>query len=239
MLRLYTLPPAFEMRNVSPFCLKAEMLMTALDLRFEHVTVEDPRKAPKGKLPWLDDDGTVVADSELIVLHLDAKTEGAVYAGLDARQKAEGVAWARLAEEHLYWIMVASRWLDDGWFPNVVSGFFGFVPAPLRGIVAGFARRDVARTYRLQGLGLHTRSEQEGFARRDLAALDARVAATAPAFLFSDTPCVYDFTIASIVAGILDNEPATWLTPIAREYTALADYTDRVQEAVGVRGRVR
>lgn len=32
MLKLVTLPAAFGMRNVSPFCLKIEMLLTALNL---------------------------------------------------------------------------------------------------------------------------------------------------------------------------------------------------------------
>ncbi len=35
MLKLVTMPPAFGMRNVSPFCLKAEMLLASLDLPYE------------------------------------------------------------------------------------------------------------------------------------------------------------------------------------------------------------
>ena len=38
MLQLVTLPPAFGMRNVSPFCLKTEMLLVALELPFEMKT---------------------------------------------------------------------------------------------------------------------------------------------------------------------------------------------------------
>jgi len=132
MLELVTLPPAFGMRNVSPFCLKAELLLTALEIPFEHTELADPRKAPKGKLPYLVADGNVVADSELIVEYLDGMTQGRVYAGLTPAQKAQGFALTRLAEDHLYWIMVASRWLDDDWWPNVVEGFFHIAPKPVQ-----------------------------------------------------------------------------------------------------------
>ena len=47
MLELVTLPPAFGLRNVSPFCLKAEMLLTSLDLPFKLSEEADPRKAPR------------------------------------------------------------------------------------------------------------------------------------------------------------------------------------------------
>ena len=102
MLELVTLPPAFGMRNVSPFCLKAEMLLKSLDLSFTISQISDPRKAPKGKLPYLVADGQTIPDSELITEYLDATTQGRVYAGLSDAQKAQGVALTRLAEDHLY-----------------------------------------------------------------------------------------------------------------------------------------
>ena len=235
MMTLVTLPPAFGMRNVSPFCLKVELLLTSLNLSFDLATEQDPRKAPKGKLPYLILDDDLIADSELIVEHLDRVTGGKVYAGLDDMQRARGVALTRLAEDHLYWLMVASRWLDDEWWPNVVTGFFGFVPAPLRGFASSMARKQVARTYDLQGLGRHTLAEQKGCADRDLDALSATVPANG--FLFGEQPGIYDFTVAGMLAGIYDNQPATWVTDIAHDYDNLRDYTERVQLTVGVWGR--
>ncbi|HEY5646792.1 MAG TPA: glutathione S-transferase family protein [Pseudomonadales bacterium] len=235
MLELVTLPPAFGMRNVSPFCLKAELLLTALGLPFEHTELADPRKAPKGKLPYLKHDGRIIADSELIAEHLDRLTQGRVYAGLTPAQKAQGMALTRLAEDHLYWIMVASRWLDDAWWPNVVEGFFGIAPKPIRPLVAGMARRQVRQTYHLHGLGRHSLEEQRGFAARDLQALQDAVPESG--FLFGDTPNLFDFTVAGMMAGIYDNQPPTWLTLMAREYEQLRAYTDRVQAHMGIYGR--
>lgn len=235
MLELITLPPAFGMRNVSPFCLKAELLMTSLDLPFTHTAEADPRKAPKGKLPYLITEDGIIADSELMTEYLDELTQGRVYAGLTPAQKSAGIALTRLAEDHLYWLMVASRWLDDAWWPNVVDGFFQIAPKPLRGFVAGLARRQVRQSYHLHGLGRHTLEEQKGFARRDLEALQNAVPDSG--FLHGDVPNVFDFTLTGLMAGIYDNEPATWLTHLAGQYERLQTYTERVQSHMGIYGR--
>ncbi len=235
MIRLVTLPPAFGMRNISPFCLKIEMLLTSLGLEFDMAEEGDPRKAPKGKLPYLIVDGERMPDSELIVEYLDGITQGQVYKDLSEEQKARGLAYTRLAEDHLYWLMVASRWLDDAWWPNVVDGFFGGFPAPIRPLVTRLARRQVRQTYQLHGLGRHTLEEQRGFARRDLAALQA--AAEGDGFLLGSEPNVHDFAVAGLLAGLYDNQPATWITTLAEEYPRLKAYAERVQERVGVYGR--
>jgi len=231
MIKLYVLPPAFGLRNTGPFGLKCEMALRHLKLEFEMVLSGDPRTGPKGKLPYLDDDGTVVADSELILQHLDRKTGGALYGHLSDEELADGLAFTRLTEEHLYWTLVASRWLDDAWWPNVVSGFFGTMPFPLRQIAPVLARRQVRQTYQLQGLGRHTLEEQKGFTRRDLDAIAKKVGAGP--FLLGEKLTAFDFGVAAFLAGAIDNEPATWMTTITREYQPVVDYTERVQAAVG------
>ena len=37
--------------------------------------------------------------------------------------------------------------------------------------------------------------------------------------------------------NLVDNQPATWSSEIAKEYEGLRAYTERVQEAVGIFGR--
>ncbi len=236
MIKLYTFPPSLGLRNPSPFCLKVEMALTHLGTPFEIVEMGDPRKAPKGKLPYVDADGLIIADSELVFSHLDSLTDGGLYGALTAEQIGQGYAFTRLAEDHLYWLMVASRWLDDDWFPNIVKGFFGPVPALLRNVVANAAQRQVRQTYYVQGLGRHTLEEQEGFARRDFEAI-SNVVGNQPYIVGSElTP--FDFSVACQLACLMDNRPETWLTRVAADYPALRDYADRVQASVGVYARL-
>ncbi len=232
MINLYIFPPAFGLRNVSPFCTKVEMALKHLGMNFELVEQADPRPAPKKKLPYANIDGEVIADSELILCRLDENSQGGLYGHLSPAQRGEGYAWTRLAEDHLYWMGVASRWLDDAWWPNVVDGFFGFVPPIMRGFAARLARKQVAKTYDLHGLGRHTLAEQQDFARRDLAALEA-VVGTRP-YLVGDQISGFDFSVASMLAGFTDHQPPTWLNPILDEYPGNRDYAERIQAEVGV-----
>ncbi|MGV0034489.1 MAG: glutathione S-transferase family protein [Candidatus Azotimanducaceae bacterium WSBS_2022_MAG_OTU7] len=235
MITLVTLPPAFGLRNISPFCLKVEMALTHLGLAFNDETEQDPRKAPKGKLPYLLIDGEKIADSELIFERLNTMTQGKLYAGLTPEEKAIGIAFSRLAEDHLYWMGVASRWLDDDWFPNIVSGFFGFVPRLFRGFASNSVRKSVAQTYDLHGLGRHTMDEQKGFAKRDLQAIADIV--SSKKYIVGGRLTAYDFVVASMLSGFMDNEPATWLGDIANGYPSLRAYLERIQNEVGVSGK--
>ena len=51
--KLAMFKPGFGLRNLSPFCLKIEMLLSSLEINYESIEVMNPRKAPKGKLPYL------------------------------------------------------------------------------------------------------------------------------------------------------------------------------------------
>jgi glutathione S-transferase len=237
MIKLYLLPPAFGLRNTGPFALKCEMALLHLKQEFELVPSGDPRSAPKGKMPYMDDGGTIIADSELILQHLDRKTNGGLYGHLSDEELADGVAYTRLVEEHLYWTMVASRWLDDEWWPNIKSGFFGSMPFPMRQLAPAMARREVRRTYHLQGLGRHTLEEQKDFTRRDLDAISKKVG-EGP-YLLGEKLTAFDFGIASLLAGAIDNQPGTWFTAVAREFQPVVDYAERVQAATGAYCRER
>jgi glutathione S-transferase len=235
MISLYTLPPAFGLRNVSPFCLKVEMALKYLVLQFDIVEEGDPRKAPKGKLPFLLADGQRMPDSELIFEYLDKKTNGGLFGALTPLEMAQGTAYTRLTEDHLYWMVVASRWLDDDWFANVKRGFFGSLPPLVRTLAPALARRQVRQTYHLQGLGRHNQQEQEQFARRDLKAIADVVAAEN--YIVGGRLTAFDFGVAGLLSGMLDQQPHSWINPLADEFPALRDYAERVQQEVGVYGR--
>lgn len=205
MVTLYTFPETFGLRNVSPFCLKVEMALTHLNVEYEIVEEKDPRKSPKGKLPYIVMNGESLADSEVILEHLDESHNGALYGTLTDDEYARGYAFTRLTEDHLYWLLVASRWLDDDWFPNVVNGFFDNLPRIIRPLVCKAARKQVFKTLDLHGLGRHNLDEQAGFARRDLRTL-SRAVTTHP-FIAGENLTAFDFSVASLLSGIYDQQP--------------------------------
>src|ERR1700736_1749990 len=111
MITLYTFGPAFDLPDPSPFVTKALMLLKLAGLPF----TEDRSgfgKAPKGKLPYIDDGGVIVADSTLIRFHIE-KTYGFDFdKGLSKEQQATAWAVEKMCEDHLYWAMLDARWLD-------------------------------------------------------------------------------------------------------------------------------
>src|SRR5919108_3600051 len=72
MITLSAFGPAFGLPDPSPFVTKAEMLLKLSGLPYRTDTTGF-RRAPKGKLPYIDDDGTIVADSTFIRRHLEQK----------------------------------------------------------------------------------------------------------------------------------------------------------------------
>lgn len=119
MITLYQFPLAFGLPNASPFCLKLELLylrMTGLPYRNRYTL--DLQRAPKGKLPWIDDAGTAVADSGLIVDYLKHKFGDPLDNGLTPLQRARALAITRLFEEHLYWAMPIWSLIVSGWRAN-------------------------------------------------------------------------------------------------------------------------
>ena len=232
MITLFAFPEAFGLRNASPFCLKVEMALTYLNLDFEIALESDPRKGPKDKLPFIISDGITYDDSELILKHLDEISNGGLYGQLSPTDIAVGTAFARLTDDHLYWLVVASRWLDSNWFPNVQKGFFGNMPPLLGPLVSKIARGQVKKTYHLHGLGRHSQEQQEWFAHRDLRAIEAIV--SKENYIIGGKLSVYDFSIASLLAGMIDNKPETWISTLAKDYPTLTEYAERVQSDLGV-----
>src|SRR5918995_4274569 len=93
-------------RNVSPFGLKLEAWLRLADIPYTVQPSTDLGKAPKGKLPYIRDDGRLIGDTTLIIEHLKATRGINPDAGLSIRERAEALALQRLLEDHLYFVMV-------------------------------------------------------------------------------------------------------------------------------------
>ena len=72
MITLYTFGPFFGLPEASPFVMKGEMLLKLAGLEYQTNT-RGFGKAPKGKLPYIRDGETLVADSTLIRLYIEQK----------------------------------------------------------------------------------------------------------------------------------------------------------------------
>ena len=200
MITLYTFGPAFGLPDPSPFVTKTMVLLELSGLPYRTDT-SGFRKAPKGKLPFIDDGGTIVADSSLIRSHLEQRHGIAFDKGLSPAERGIACAFERMCEEHLYWAMVIDRWMDPANFDKGPRIFFRIAPAPLRPLIIAKVRRDLRRTLWGQGLGRHSKEEVARLAARDIDALADQLG-DKPYFM-GETPTGSDATVFAWVLAIL------------------------------------
>jgi glutathione S-transferase len=200
VITLYTFGPYFGLPDGSPFVIKAMLLLKIAGLAYVE-NRDGLRKAPEGKLPYIEDDGQIVADSTFIRQHIEKKYRFIYDSGLTDEQKAIGWTLERACEDHLYWIAVADRWLDDANFEKGPAHFFDAAPAPLRPLLKAFIRRKVRRDAWGQGLARHTPEQRRELARRGFQSF-AALLGDKP-FLFGDRPHGADATLGAFAMGAL------------------------------------
>jgi glutathione S-transferase len=211
-IRLHKFGQAWGIADPSPFCLKVENFLREANLSYEVVPF-DPRrsfaKAPKGKLPFIEDeDGTVVGDSTLIIARLSRQRDVDMDAPLGDRERCVSLAFRRILDEHLYWVMVYSRWFDEPGWSVIRPAFFVGVWRPMRPLAAALARHRMRGALCAQGTGRHSREEIYALGNEDLQAL-SRLLDEDTYFFAASRPTLLDLWahafIAEIVAPPIDS----------------------------------
>ena len=225
MITLYTFGPAFGLPDPSPFVTKAEVLLKMAGVPYRTDTTGF-NKAPKGKLPYIDDGGAIVADSTFIRMHLEKNYGVDFDKGLSPAER--GVAWAfeKLCEDHLYWVGLHARWIVDANFNKGPRTFFDNVPAPLRPLVVAMVRRQVRRNLWGHGMGRHTIAEMEQLAARDIGAIADFLADKL--YLMGEAPSGADATVFPFVAHALCPLFETAILNCAERRANLVAYRDRM-----------
>ena len=198
MITLYTFGPNFGLPDPSPFCMKALTLLKMSGLEFQTRPC-DPRKAPKGKGPWMDDNGTQVPDTTFIRWHLESIHGIDFDDGLGDVDKATAWAFEKMCEDHLYWAVLYERWTLDEHFNAGPRVFFDIVPALMRPLIIGKVRRDIKRALWGHGLGRHSYEEIQRLAIRDIEAIATFLGDKS--FLMGDSPCGADASIHGVCHG--------------------------------------
>jgi glutathione S-transferase len=200
MITLYNFGPAFGLPDPSPFVMKTETLLKMAKLPYRTDST-GLAKAPKGKLPYVDDDGVAVADSTFIRWHIEKKYRIDFDEGLDPGQRATAWAFEKMAEDHLYWVGVHDRWMDDANFRKGPIMFFQKVPAPVRPIVVAMVRRKLRAALHGHGIGRHSRDEIAALGTKSIDAI-ADFLADKP-FFFGPEPTGADATMFAFACAML------------------------------------
>jgi glutathione S-transferase len=228
MIKLFQPPPRFNAANPSPFCIKLETLLKMANLPYEIVLEGDPRKGPTGKIPFIESNGKKMGDSGLIQKYLEDEKGADFHQGLSDLERAHTLAYTRLVEEHLYWVLVYSRWIEDENWAIVKPIFFGQLPIPLKWFVPDMARKQVLQGMKGHGIGRHPKETIYQLAADDLAALSAFLGDKD--FAFGKKPTALDASMYGLLSSILDGDFDTKVKRSAASHKNLVAFTARMRE---------
>jgi glutathione S-transferase len=196
--------------------------------KIEHrVGVPNMSRSPKGKIPYVDLDGRLIGDSQLIIEALKAKHGDVMDGWLDEHGRAKAHVVRRTLEEGYYFAVLVLRWMDEEGFRAYMPEFKKVLPPALRPLLPALIRRSARKTAIAQGTGRHALEDVARFAMADLDAVSTLLG-DGP-YLCGDRPCTADATLYAMVDG-------TWSFPLD---TALRRHLGTKPNLLAHRTRVR
>jgi glutathione S-transferase len=226
MTTLYGFPPMFDTMSASPFVMKADIQLQMLGVTFDR-RIANLDSVAKHKAPYVDDGGRIVEDSTFIRWHFEQKLNKDLDAGLPAEKRA--IAWGmeRMLEDHLHFIMLADRWLDDANFEKGPGQFFAAVPEAARAQVTGEIRATLHAALTRHGILRHSRAERMQLADNDIAAVSALLGDKP--YLLGDHPTALDAIAYGELAACATPFFNTPLVTLVAKRENLAPYLKRVE----------
>jgi glutathione S-transferase len=213
--------------NLSPFCTKLECYLRMAEVPHQPRKA-DFRRAPKGKVPFVEMDGKLVGDSQLIIEELERRLAAEGKRPLDQGMAPRDVAIARMIrrtlEEGLYFVGLVTRWKTDTGYPVMRDEFKKMVP----GFVLPIIRRAQIKKTRAQGTGRHSLDEVMAMGAADFDAL-AELLGDKP-FLFGDQPRVIDCTLFAFVETFLGFPLDTPIKQTVQRHANLISYRKRIRD---------
>jgi glutathione S-transferase len=226
MLKLYQFAPIENLPNASPFCMKLEMYLRLAKIPYEIVINPRPSQAPKGKLPFIEDNGKTIGDSKFIIAYLKKQYGDPLDGHLTNEQQALALAIQCLLEEHFYWIAVYSRWIDPAGWAATKPRFFNKSPLLLKLILPSMIRRYMKKQLHAQGMGRHTQEEIYQMGREDISALAALLGEKP--FMLGNEVSSIDAAIYATLANILVLN--SLFKPTVESFPNLMAYYERMKQ---------
>lgn len=225
-IKLFQFPRMFAIPNLSPFCCKMETWLRIADVPYEVIVTPDPRKGPRGKLPYIEDGDKRIADTAHIIDHLKRTRGVDPDAHLGDAQRSLFLLVQRTLEEHYAFVLAYTHLVHEEGLRHTRSRFDA-VPAFVRPFVARAVKKQVKAILWQQGLLRHEHDEIMRSAIADWTAVRS-VMSKGP-FFFGEKPGSLDATVFGTLAS-------TVLTPIE---SPIRDFLRAKPEVVAYAERVR
>lgn len=225
--------------DISPFVHKLELYLVLGGVPYEK-RVGDARKAPRGKLPYIEHDGQTIPDSQVSIEYLRQRGLVEHDDWLDPDQRAEAYALRSMLEVDLYFVLVYMRWkLPKGWavYQHTMYKLLREmeVPGLLQNLVLRKARSNTLSHLSAQGTGRRAEAEIAQRMRDILTALDIFRAARKDdgPWWFGPKPSGFDTVVHAFFAGLYrPNVPLAVSPEEFRAWPALLEHMNHVDSTL-------
>ncbi|MCJ8144508.1 glutathione S-transferase family protein [Ancylobacter sp. A5.8] len=228
MITLYSYPMLFGVADNNGYGLKIFAVLRLAGLPFEHRHLLDASAAPRGQLPYIEDDGEAIGDSSAIIAHLERRHGLSLDAGLSRAQRDTGHMVTRMLDD-LYWVMSYSRWKDEAYWPQFRDALLAQHPE-LTGEALLKAKEFNAKRYYYQGIGRYEPKDAYARGLADLQVLADLI--PEDGYLFGDAPSTVDAGIYGFLANIYYYEIDTPLRALVGERPNLVRHCTAIHAAI-------
>jgi glutathione S-transferase len=228
MLTLYSYPELFGVADNNGYGLKVFAFLRLAGVPFRHEHIFDASAAPRGQLPYIDDDGEAIGDSDTIIARVIATRRLIIDAALSAAQRDLSHLITRMLDD-LYWVMSYSRWKDERFWPLFRDALMREHPSVTE---AGLlkAREFNFQRYHFQGIGRYAPDAAYARGLADLQVLADLIPASG--YLHGEKPTSIDAGIYGFIANIYFYEIDTPLRQFVRAHDSIVRHCRAIHEAV-------
>ena len=225
-ITVYAYGRVYSTPALSPFVLKLLTYLRMADVKYNHV--DTLKTSSKGKIPFITYKGKEVGDSTFIINFLNKELNIDLDSSLSVTDKAVALAFQRLCEENLYWLVVYYRWVvkKDKFFDHFPVS--GLKKSGLKVYATISYQPTMKANLNGHGLGRHSKAEVDEIGEKDLSALSNFLGDKQ--FFMGDTPTSIDCTVFGLLAQfayvIIGAEQEKL---VAEKYSNLKAYCDRMR----------
>ncbi len=229
MIKLYGFGKNLGLIDASPFVVKVHAFLKIANLEYESISGQQHmKKAPKGKLPFIQDENEKIGDSRAIIEYLTKEYSIDLDAHLSQQQKATAYLFEKSLDENLYWCLVWSRWIHEETWQTVKAAFFKGIPFPISAIIPKILRKKVKKSLYAQGMGRHSDSEIIAIANHSFQALADLLGEND--YFFGNKVSTFDATAYAFISSFTHADLDNKINSKAKSHKNLIDYVDRIKQ---------
>lgn len=232
MIEFHSLPSAWGLLSISPYCMFAELRLRIAGLDYKRVVETTARGTPEGVLPYARVDGRLLPNPEALHAWLDEQTGSPRLGQVGDGSYPQAVLIDRLIDKSLYWCFVHSRWAHEAGYDAVYPTFAGFAPKGLALLLVPLFRRSVNQLLKSNGFGDKTDDQVYSEGEIDIRALSVMLGNKE--WFLGEGPGAPDAQVYALLANIEYQPVDNRLRAELRKQVSLMAFLQRVEGRFGL-----